>query len=64
MVTVETREEVRWVTPPKFLKAHPGVVSNVTLRNWIDSNEIPHIRVGKKILLPMDALERMLVGAE
>ena len=64
MVTVETREGVRWTTVPKFLKAHKGLVSNVTLWHWINENKIPHVRVGRKVLLPVDALDQMCVGGE
>jgi excisionase family DNA binding protein len=35
-------------------------ISERTLWSWTHNNEIPHIRMGKAILYPVDALRRWL----
>jgi excisionase family DNA binding protein len=35
-------------------------VSERTLWTWTHNNEIPHVRMGKAILYPVDALRRWL----
>jgi excisionase family DNA binding protein len=55
-------EIVAWTTVPRFLEAHKGLVSKNTLHEWIREGRVPHLKVGRKILLPEDALDRMLAG--
>jgi excisionase family DNA binding protein len=56
-------ETFAWTTVPKFLEKHRGLVSKNTLHEWIRQGRVPHLKVGRKILLPEDALDRMLAGA-
>jgi excisionase family DNA binding protein len=54
-------EPLKWTTVPKFLEQHRGLVGKTTLHEWIKQGRVPHVRVGRKILLPIDALDRMIV---
>jgi excisionase family DNA binding protein len=56
-------EVPEWTTVPKFLERHQGLISKNTLHNWIRQGCVPHLKIGRKILLPEDALDRMLEGA-
>ena len=60
MVQLETP---RWTTVPMFLEKHKGLVSKNTLHEWINQGRVPHIRIGRKILVREDALDLMLEGA-
>jgi excisionase family DNA binding protein len=57
------QEVLEWTTVPKFLETHKGLISKNTLHEWIRQGRVPHLKVGRKILLPEDALARMLAGA-
>ena len=50
----------RWLTVNKIRAEHPGVFSRNALYAWIADGTIPSIRLGRKILLPADALDRVL----
>ena len=41
-----------------------GRLSRNAIYNGIHNGEIPHIRVGKRILLPANVLDRMMAGGE
>jgi excisionase family DNA binding protein len=56
-------EALEWTTVPKFLEKHRGLVSKNTLHDWIRRGKVPHVKCGRKILLPANALDRMLAGA-
>jgi excisionase family DNA binding protein len=56
-------ETFRWTTVPKFLERHKELVSKNTLHSWIKDGAVPHIRIGRKILVREDALDLMLQGA-
>jgi excisionase family DNA binding protein len=56
-------ETLAWMTVPKFLEAHKGLISKNTLYEWLREGRVPHLKVGRKILLPPDALDRMLAEA-
>lgn len=53
-----------FVTPSVFLARHKGQIGRNTLYNWLAEDKLRHIRVGRKILIPSDAFERMLAEAE
>jgi excisionase family DNA binding protein len=56
---VITERGAKWVSKQQFLQQHVGIVGEATLRKWINTNRIPHIRIGKKVLLPEDASDRV-----
>lgn len=58
MQTEESQE--RWLTPVAFLARHSKLIGRNTLYERIKDKTIPSIRVGRKILIPVDALDRML----
>ena len=55
-------EEGKWLSPKEFLEQHRGLFSRATLYEELGKGNIPHIRVGKKIFIPDDALEQLLAG--
>ena len=57
---VETVESVTWYTTAAFLRKHKGMIGRTAFYEGIRQNTIPHIRIGRKILVPSDALERVL----
>ena len=57
---VDTNQHRRYVSPAEFLVMLDGCVSKNTLYAALHSREIPSIRIGKKFLIPADALDQML----
>ena len=51
----------KWLTVNEFLELQQGRIGRSSLYERIRTSEIAHIRVGKKILIPADALDRLLV---
>ena len=49
-----------WLTPRQFLELHKGKLGRNTLYEHIRDKTVPSVRLGRKILIPADALERML----
>jgi len=49
----------QWLTPTQWLDQNPGLIGRTNLYGLVNSGEIPSIRIGKKILIPADALDRM-----
>ncbi len=58
-MTIQTRD---WLTPTVFLARHKGKFGRNTLYNWLAEGKLPHIQIGRKILIPSDAFDRMLAG--
>lgn len=50
-----------WLTVTEFLARFPGKVSRNKIYECIKDGIVPHIRLGK-ILVPADALERILAS--
>lgn len=51
--------EMERFLPVKEFAAKQGV-SEWTVREWAHRHGLPHVRMGKLILIPPDALERMI----
>lgn len=54
---------VTFVSTTEFLKANP-TVKRSTLYERLRDGTIPAIKLGKRYVIPADALERMLESAE
>jgi len=57
-----TRNE--WLSPTEFLNLHNRdgkKFGRNLLYDWLAQGILPHIRIGRKIFIPVDAFERMLV---
>ncbi|MCZ6580021.1 MAG: helix-turn-helix domain-containing protein [Nitrospirae bacterium] len=50
-----------WLTMAEFLACYPGKVSRNKIYECIKAGIVPHIKLGK-ILIPADALERILAA--
>ena len=48
----------RFITVREFA-ARQGLTDGA-IRAWVRAHDLPHIRLGKRILIPEDALETML----
>jgi hypothetical protein len=48
-----------WVSTSKFLEENKGIIGQSKLYEFIHAGRIPHRRVGRKILIPDDALDRL-----
>ena len=48
-----------FLTPRQFLQAHPGL-RRTKLYEDLKASRIPHVRLGRKLLIPADALDRMI----
>ena len=53
-------EGQRWSTVNEFLDAHKGHIGRSSLYERLRDRSIPSIRIGRKILIPSDALDRLL----
>lgn len=49
-----------WLTVKKFLAAHEGILGRTALYERIRDGTLPSIRLGRRILLPADALDTLL----
>lgn len=56
------RESAEWIPAPEFLKRFP-LVSKNTFYAAIKTGTLPHIKLGRKIFLPVDALDQLLGDA-
>ena len=52
--------DTTWYTTAAFLKKHRGIIGRTAFYEGIRQKTIPHVRIGRKILVPGDALERLL----
>ena len=57
-MTTKTQDE--WLSPTEFLTRHRGKFARNLLYDWLAEDKLPHIRIGRKILIPVDAFDRML----
>ena len=57
---METKETRRYITVKEFLEAIEGRLSRNAVYAAIAARTLPSVRVGRRILLPEDALDRML----
>ena len=55
-----TIKQQQWTTVPKFLKDHEGLVAKNLIYSAIAKGTIPSARLGRKILIQADCLERLL----
>ena len=63
LVTTKTQEE--WQSPTAFWKRHnrhEKKFGRNLMYDWLSEGKLPHVRIGRKILIPADAFERMLKG--
>ncbi len=51
-----------WLTVEEFRQQ--SRLGRNTVYNAIRTNQIPHVRVGRRILIPADSLERLMNGAQ
>jgi excisionase family DNA binding protein len=51
-----------FLTVPVFAEAVE--VKEVTVLRWVREGKLPSIKLGRRILIPVDALKRMLERAE
>ena len=54
----------RWLSVNEFLKVHPKVLGRNTIYERIRDGTFPHVRLGRRLLIPEDALDRLLEGIE
>ena len=62
METKKAQDGVEFVTTAVFLERHKGKFGRNSLYNWLAENKLPHIQIGRKILIPENAFERMLAA--
>jgi hypothetical protein len=53
-------DSIRYLSPDAFLQEHPRTMGRTLFFEAIRRGEIPHIRVGRRILVPHNALDLML----
>ena len=56
------RDAAQWIPAPEFLRRYPLVSKNVFYAA-IKAGKLPHITLGRKIFLPVDALDQLLGDA-
>lgn len=53
-------QEKKWYTVDEFIAANPGMFGKNALYDALRQNRVPSVKVGRKILIPANALEQML----
>lgn len=56
---MDTKDRI-WLSSSAFLKQHEGLIGRNAFYEGVRRGEIPHIKLGRKILVPSDALDRLL----
>ena len=56
--------KTEWLTPREFLVRNQGRIGRNTLYEWLANGTLPKVQVGRKILIPADAFERMLASGD
>ena len=52
-------QPTEWLTSSEFLERYKGVIGKSKFYDGIAEGTIPHLRIGRKLLIPADALDRM-----
>ena len=55
-------DTAEYMSPEELRKKHGCPVSKNSLYTAINSGQVPHIRIGRRILVPADALDQMLAA--
>ncbi len=58
---IQLSERRRYQSVSKFLEANPGTIGRTRLLEYVRDGRVPHVRLGKKILLPEDALDQLVI---
>ena len=62
-MTTGVGQEVKWLTIAQIMERHPGILGKNGWYERIKDGTLPSIRLGRKLFIPSDALERVL-GAQ
>jgi hypothetical protein len=57
--TIDKKAQVRWMSAAAWLRRHPEVFSKDTFYARLNDGTIPCLRVGKKLLVRDDVLDRI-----
>ena len=57
--SVTTQQRANWIKSAAFLERNKGLIGRSSFYEGIRCGSIPHVRVGKLILVPEDAIDRM-----
>jgi excisionase family DNA binding protein len=52
-----------WLSVKDFLERHRGQIGRSSVYDRIKDKSLPAVRLGRRILIPADALERLLAEA-
>lgn len=55
-------KDTEFLTPTVFLARHKGKFGRSSLYSWLAEGKLPHVQIGRKILIPENAFERMLAA--
>jgi len=53
-------QQKKWLTVDDFLAVHKGKFGRSTLYEALRAKTIPSVKIGRRILIPYDALEQIL----
>lgn len=53
-----------WVSVKEFLERHRGLIGRNSVYDRVKDGTLPAVKLGRRILIPGDALERLLASAE
>jgi hypothetical protein len=57
MAEIQDSAPRRYLSPDNWLKEHPGTLGRTLFYQSLKTGEIPHVRVGRRVLVPDDALD-------
>jgi hypothetical protein len=57
MAEIQDSTPRRYLSPDNWLREHPGTIGRTLLYESIKTGEIPHVRFGRRVLIPDDALD-------
>ena len=53
-----------WISAAEFARRNHGVIGRTLVDDAIRRGDIPSVRLGRRILVPADALDRLLADIE
>ena len=59
---VQEDSRTQWMNAAEWLRQHPGVFGKDTFYARVSDGSIPSLKIGRKVLVPEDLLDRMLAG--
>lgn len=59
---IEVEKPRQYLSPEAWLRQHPGTIGRTPFYEALRRGELPHVRIGRRYLVPDDLLDLLLVA--